>query len=40
LVAVMREGSAQERLALNHAAEDIREQFARVRAYDEQVCGA
>ena len=38
--AVMREGPAQDRLDLNHADEDIREQYARVLAYEEQVCGA
>ena len=40
IAAVMRDGSAQERYDLNYADEDIREQYARVLAYEEQVCGA
>lgn len=38
--AAMRDGSAQDRFALNFADETIREQYARVIAYEEQVCGA
>jgi hypothetical protein len=37
---VLREGSAQDRADLNFADPDIREQYARVGAYEEQVCGA
>jgi hypothetical protein len=38
--AVMRDGSAQDRYDFNLADEAIREQFARVVAYEQQVCGA
>lgn len=37
--AAMRDGSAQDRFALNYADEEVREQYARVIAYEEQVCG-
>lgn len=37
--AAMREGTPQDRADLNHADEEIRDQFARVAAYEEQVCG-
>jgi hypothetical protein len=40
LAAAMRNGSLQDRFDLNHADEEIRDQFARVLAYEEQVCGA
>jgi hypothetical protein len=40
IVAAMQDGTAQERLDLNDAAAEIREQFARVAAYEAQVCGA
>jgi hypothetical protein len=39
LVTALREGTLEQRLAVNHADEEIREEFARVRAYEEQVCG-
>ena len=35
---LLRDGSAQDRADLNYADEDIREQYARVTAYEEQVC--
>lgn len=38
--AAMREGTIQQRLDLNRADAGIRDQFARVIAYEEQVCGA
>jgi hypothetical protein len=37
--AALREGSTQDRYDLKYADEEIREQFARVLAYEEQVCG-
>lgn len=40
LRALLRGGPQQDRLDVNHADEAIREQFSRVRAYAEQVCGA
>ena len=39
LRAAMQDGTAQDRFDLNHADEEIREQYARVLAYEEQVCG-
>ena len=39
LAAVMRDGSAQDRADLNQADPEIRDQFARVTAYEQQVCG-
>ena len=38
--AVLRDGSVQDRYDFQLADEEIREQYARVAAYDEQVCGA
>ena len=38
--AAMTDGTVQERLDMNHADGEIREEFARVVAYEEQVCGA
>jgi hypothetical protein len=38
--ALVREGTPEDRAAFQHSAEDIRDQFARVVAYEEQVCGA
>jgi hypothetical protein len=37
--ALMQEGSVEDRAAFNYADDEIRKQFARVIAYEEQVCG-
>lgn len=36
----LRRGTPEQRLDLNYAAQGIRDQFARILAYEEQVCGA
>jgi hypothetical protein len=37
---LMRDGSVEDRAAFTYSDDDIREQFARALAYEEQVCGA
>jgi hypothetical protein len=38
--ALMRDGSVEDRAAFTYSDDEIRDQFARVVAYEEQVCGA